>query len=279
MFVSLIMLFSAAAADAQVQVTRDIDYVAATEYAGGKDRLDIYAPAGAKNAPVIISLHGGGLSQGDRSDQGFVGQRFASSGYVTVIPSYRLSPAVAHPAHVEDVAAAFAWVKRHIRQHGGDPAKVLVIGHSAGAYLAALLATDPRYLAAHKLTPKDIAGVVPVAGFFWVEKKGVAPDRPKTVWGTDEAVWKAASPARYLRPDVPPMLLIYADGDDEWRRTQNDEMRDALRIAGHTNIDLREVKNRTHNTVWSKMNDAPDEETSTLILAFAKRVLSTRTSD
>jgi acetyl esterase/lipase len=266
------------AARAQVKIVKDVDYIPGTDYADGKDRLDIYAPDGAKNTPVIIALHGGGLTQGDRSQQAFVGQRFASAGYVTVIPSYRLSPAVSHPAHVQDVAAAFAWVKQHINRHGGDPGRILVIGHSAGAYLAALVATDPRYLAAHKLSTKDIAGAVPVAGFFWVEKTGVAPDRPKTVWGTEEAAWKAASPARYLRRDLPPILLIYADGDDEWRRKQNDEMGAALRAAGHSDVAVREVKNRTHNTVWSKMNDGQDEETSTLILAFAKRVLSPRTS-
>jgi acetyl esterase/lipase len=266
------------AAWAQVKIVKDVDYIAGTDYAEGKDRLDIYAPDRAKNTPVIIALHGGGLTQGDRSQHAFVGQRFASAGYVTVIPSYRLSPAVSHPAHVQDVAAAFAWVKQHINRHGGDPGRILVIGHSAGAYLAALVATDPSYLAAHKLSTKDIAGAVPVAGFFWVEKTGVAPDRPKTVWGTEEAAWKAASPARYLRRDLPPILLIYADGDDEWRRKQNDEMGAALRAAGHSDVAVREVKNRTHNTVWSKMNDGQDEETSTLILAFAKRVLSARTS-
>lgn len=265
-------------ARAQVTIVKDVDYIAGTDYADGKDRLDIYAPDGAKNTPVIIALHGGGLTQGDRSQHAFVGQRFASAGYVTVIPSYRLSPAVSHPAHVQDVAAAFAWVKQHINRHGGDPRRILVIGHSAGAYLAALVATDPRYLAAHKLSTKDIAGAVPVAGFFWVEKTGVAPDRPKTVWGTEEAAWKAASPARYLRRDLPPILLIYADGDDEWRRKQNDEMGEALRAAGHSDVTVREVKNRTHNTVWNKMNDGQDEDTSTLILAFAKRVLSPRTS-
>lgn len=168
----------AAAADVRVA---DVDYVADADFAGGKDRLDIYVSDGAKDAPVVMSLHGGGLTQGDRKNQAFVGRRFASAGFVTVIPSYRLSPAVSHPAHMQDTAAAFAWVKKNIARHGGDPARVFVIGHSAGAYLAALLATDPRYLAAHGLSPRDIAGVAPVAGFFWVERTGVGPDRPKHV--------------------------------------------------------------------------------------------------
>ena len=89
--------------------------------------------------------------------------------------NYRLSPAVSHPAHIEDAAASFAWVKRHIAEYGGDPNQIFVVGHSAGAYLLALLATDERYLAAHGLSARDIRGLVPVSAFFWVERSGVAP--------------------------------------------------------------------------------------------------------
>src|SRR5262245_44106463 len=99
-----------------VAVVRDVDYVAGADYPDGKDRLDIYVPHGARNAPVIFSLHGGALSMGDRREEAFVGRRFAAAGYVTVVTSYRLSPRVSHPAHIQDAAAAFAWVKRNIRQ-------------------------------------------------------------------------------------------------------------------------------------------------------------------
>lgn len=258
----------------QVTVIKNVDYLANVDYPDGKDRLDLYIPEGATKAPVIFSLHGGALSQGDKAEEAFVGQRFAAAGYLTVVTSYRLSPQVSHPAHIQDVAAAFAWVKRNIRQHGGDSDRIIVIGHSAGAYLAALLATDARYLAAHKLSPNDIRGVVPVSGFFWVEKPGVAPDRPKDVWGPDQRVWKEASPARYLRPDLPPMLLIYTDGDEAWRKKQNDDMAAALRAAGHKDVTVRQVKGRTHMSVWTKMLDGESEETSSSILLFAKRLLS-----
>ena len=258
----------------QVTVVKNIDYVVDVDYPDGKDRLDLYIPKGATNAPVIVSLHGGALWQGDRAEEAFVGQRFAAAGYLTVVASYRLSPQVSHPAHIQDVAAAFAWVKRSIRQHGGDSDRIIVIGHSAGAYLAALMATDSRYLAAHKLSPSDIRGVVPVSGFFWVDKPGVAPDRPKEVWGPEQRVWMEASPARYLRADLPPVLLIYTDGDEEWRKKQNDDMAAALRAAGHKDVTVRQVKGRTHMSVWTKMLDGDSEETSTAILLFAKRLLS-----
>ena len=258
----------------RVTVVKDVDYVVNVDYPGGKDRLDLYIPEGATNAPVIFSLHGGALWQGDKSEEVFVGQRLAAAGYLTVVASYRLSPQVSHPAHIQDVAAAFAWVKRHIRQHGGDADRIIVIGHSAGAYLAALLATDSRYLAAHKLSPSDIRGIVPVSGFFWVDKPGVAPDRPKEVWGPEPRIWMEASPARYLRADLPPVLIIYTDGDEAWRRKQNDDMAAALRAAGHKDVTVHQVKGRTHMSVWTKMLDGESEETSSAILLFAKRLLS-----
>ena len=258
----------------QVTVVKDVDYVVGVDYPDGKDRLDLYVPKGATNLPVIVSLHGGALSQGDRAEEVFVGQRFAAAGYLTVVPSYRLSPEVAHPAHIQDVAAAFAWVKRHAGEHGGDSSRIMVIGHSAGAYLAALLVTDSRYLAAHKLSPADIRGIALVSGFFWVDKPGVAPDRPKDVWGPEPKVWVEASPTRYLRADLPPVLLINTDGDEGWRRKQNDDMAAALRAAGHKDVTVRQVNGRTHMSVWTKMLDGESEETSSSILLFAKRLLS-----
>ena len=258
----------------QVTVVRNVDYVADAEYPDGKDRLDLYIPEGVKNAPVIFSLHGGALSAGDRTEEGFVGQRFAKAGYLTVVTSYRLSPQVSHPAHIQDAAAAFAWVKRNIQRHGGDPDRIIVIGHSAGAYLAALLVTDARYLAAHKLSSADIKGIAPVSAFFWVDKPGVAPDRPRDVWGNDPKVWMDASPARHLRAGLPPVLIVYTDGDEEWRQQQNEDMAAALRSAGHTDVTVRQVRGRTHMSVWTKMNDGESEETSTAILQFAKRLLS-----
>lgn len=276
---ALALWLSATAAAAQSHtftVVRDIDYVPQTEYPGGKDRLDLYIPQGVKNAPVIFSIHGGLLSMGDRREDSFVGQRFAAAGYLTIVISYRLSPQVAHPAHIEDTAAAFAWVKRNIRQHGGDPDRILVTGHSAGAYLAMLLAADARWLAVHTLSPRDIKGVAPVSGFFWVDKEGVAPDRPTYVWGSDPKVWVESSPSRYLRADLPPILILDTDGDESWRQQQNVDLASALRAAGHKDVTTHKVPGRTHMSVWTKMNDSPSEETSSQILRFAARVLAAR---
>jgi acetyl esterase/lipase len=176
-----------------------------------------------------------------------------------------LSPSVSHPTHVEDAAASFAWVKRHIAEYGGDPTQVFVAGHSAGAYLLALLATDQRYLGAHGLSPTDIRGLIPVSAFFWVERAGVAPDRPKTVWGTDERVWSDASPAHHLHAGLPPIQILYADGDEPWRQQQNEEFAREVRKAGNARIGIVRIAERTHMSILGHLQDDEDPASNNII--------------
>ena len=259
----------AAAERLPVRAVKDIAYRTGGTDANGKDRLDLYLPQGKTGAPVIVWYYGGALQNGDKSDATEVGaaQRFASAGIATAVVNYRLSPGVSHPAHIEDAAASFAWVKRHIAEYGGDPNQVFVAGHSAGAYLLALLATDERYLAAHGLSPRDIRGLIPVSAFFWVERAGVAPDRPKTVWGTDEQVWSAASPAHHLRAGLPPIQILYADGDEPWRQQQNEEFEREVRKAGNARVGMVRISNRTHMSILGHLQD-DDDPASNNIIAF-----------
>jgi acetyl esterase/lipase len=253
-----------------VRVVRDLPYLQGAGYADDKDKLDLYLPEGRTNAPVIVSYYGNQLMGGDKSEDAYVGRRFASAGFVTAVVNYRLSPGVSHPAHAQDAAASFAWVKRHIKEYGGNPDRVFVIGYSAGGYLAALIATDPRYLAAHKLSPRDIRGAVPVSAFYYVEGRGVAPDRDKSVWGTDRNVWVDASPAHHLKGTPPPMLILYADRDEEWRRQQNVEVAAAMKAAGHANVEIAMISGRNHATIWSRVADA-DDPTAEHIIRFSSR--------
>ena len=248
-----------------VRVVRDVPYLQGANYADDKDKLDLYLPEGRTNTPVIVWFYGGALMAGDKSEEAFIGQRFASAGFATAVVNYRLSPGVRHPAHIQDAAAAFAWVKRHIDDYGGNPDRVFVIGYSAGAYLVSLLSTDERYLAAHKLSLRDIRGVVPVSGFYWVERTGVAPDRDKSVWGTDPKVWVDASPAHHLRADAPPGLILYADGDEDWRRQQNVEVAQAMKAAGIGHVTIAMIKGRTHDTIWSHIGADRDEVAERII--------------
>src|SRR5882762_7731169 len=217
-FVSVLPAVFDAAEKQGVRVVRDVPYLSGVSYAGNKDKLDLYLPEGRTGVPVIVSFYGGALTSGDKSGQTFIGERFAAAGFATAVVNYRLSPAVSHPAHIQDAAASFAWVKRHIAEYGGNGDRIFIIGYSAGAYLAALLSTDSRYLAAHNLSRRDIRGTVPVSAFYWVERRGVAPDRDRSVWGNDRNVWMDASPAHHLQAGAPPMLILYADRDEDWRQ-------------------------------------------------------------
>jgi acetyl esterase/lipase len=256
-----------AASEYRVSVAKDLSYLAGGLPASSKGRLDLYLPRGNASFPVIISIHGGALVEGDKNRQEFVGRRFAAAGIGTAVINYRLSPEVSHPAHVQDVAAAFAWVKRFVGEFGGRADDIFVIGHSAGAYLAALLAADGRYLAAPGLGPSGIRGVVPVSGFFWVDR--VAPDRPKSVWGVDHRVWLEASPSRHLGRDLPPSLFLYADGDELVRRRQSIDMAQAARSAGSERVELVEVSERDHASLWDRL-EAPGDEVAERIIAFVR---------
>ena len=256
---------SAGAETYAVRVVPDVSYLQGARYADDKDKLDIYLPEGRRNAPVIVSYYGNQLMGGDKSEDAYVGRRFAAAGFVTVVVNYRLSPAVSHPAHVQDAAASFAWVKRHIAEYGGNADQVFIIGYSAGAYLAALLSTDPRYLAAHNLSPRDIRGAIPVSAFYWVERPGVAPDRDKSVWGEDRNVWVDASPAHHLQAGAPPMLILYAEHDEDWRREQNVEVATAMKAAGHKSVEIAMIANRNHATIWARVGDEGDETAERII--------------
>jgi acetyl esterase/lipase len=250
---------------AQGVVTRDIDYMSSVDYEHDKDLLDIYMPEGVSDAPVVVFFHGGALRAGDKSDGQGIALRLVPHGIGVVSASYRLTPSVMHPAHVQDAAAATAWVVENIAAYGGDPENVYVSGHSAGAYLAALLALDSSHLEAHDLTPASIRGSIPISAFLYVEE--TAADRPKDVWGSDPADWLLASVTPHLDTAVGRMLVIYADGDDEWRRRQNERFGEAMRSAGNHDVRVVEVPNRNHMSLMTDLN-ASDDHIGDLMLRF-----------
>ena len=130
-----------------------------------RQRLDLYRPAGYGPFPVAIFLYGGNWSSGRREMYGFVGGALADAGFLTVVPDYRLYPAVRYPAFLEDCAAAVAWTRRKIMTYGGSGAAPCLLGHSAGAYNAAMLTLDGRWLGAHGLVAsRDLDGKVRGAG-------------------------------------------------------------------------------------------------------------------
>ncbi len=251
----------------EAEVSRDLDYMPEAEYANDWDLLDVFMPKGAEAAPVVVFFHGGALRAGDKSAGEHLAARLIPHGIGVVSANHRLSPDVMHPAHVEDAASSFAWVVQNISRYGGDPDNLYIAGHSAGAYLAALLGLDPTHLAAHGLGQDSFRGTIPISAFLFVEE--TAPDRPKDVWGADPEAWLRASVTPHIGPDAPPMLLIYADGDADWRRNQNDRFGEAMREADHSHVRVLEVPDRDHGSLMTKMN-AEDDQIGDAVLRFIR---------
>ncbi|NCY13152.1 MAG: alpha/beta hydrolase [Synechococcaceae bacterium WBA_2_066] len=266
---------SAVQAQQDVRIVEDVNYMKVVNSSNAKEvdrrRLDLYIPSKSKCFPTLLSVHGGGLMKGDKSEDAKKGKLFASSGIAAAVINYRLTPEVSHPAHVEDVAAAFAWTKKNISSYGGDPSLVYIIGHSAGAYLITLLALNGAYLAKHDLKLNAISGAIPVSAFHDIDL--VAPNRPIYIWGEDPKFWESASttPKFWGRTSFPkmPWLAILADGDEEWRRDQNYRFVANLKNVGFVDVSLMDIKNRDHNSIWDKISDG--DEVSSLIINFVSK--------
>ncbi len=151
-FTCLLLVAIACVSDAYAQhVTRDIPYATAHE----RQVLDVYAPDGAKNLPVVFWIHGGGWQAGDKSMVAVKPKAFMEAGFVFVSINYRLLPTVDMGALTSDVATALGWVHKNIATYGGDPTRLLVMGHSAGGQLAALMCTDDRVCESGRLLTDD----------------------------------------------------------------------------------------------------------------------------
>ena len=252
-------------AQQEVVVVNDIAYYEGADADAKKHKLDIYTPKGLKDFPVVFFIHGGTWSSGDRKMYGNMGQMFASQGIGVVVISYRLSPAVTHPAHIEDVAKAFAWTHANIAKYGGRADRIFVAGHSAGGHLTSLLAANPEYLKKHNLSSKNIRGIIPISGVYDIP----AGMFPKIFPGTADAL-KAASPVKNLTAGGPPALVIYADQDyaglDLLAKQYTAKLGELK-----TQATLELIKDRTHITIITKMMLSAKDATSTLALDFIRK--------
>lgn len=144
-----------------------------------RHKLDIYRPANrGRAAPVVVFFYGGNWSAGERGDYAFVGRALAARGFVVVIPDYRLYPEVSYPDFLDDAAQAVAWTAGHVALYGGDPARLFLMGHSAGAYNAAMLALDPRWLGKQGMSQTGLRGWIGLAGpydFIPIENRTARP--------------------------------------------------------------------------------------------------------
>lgn len=209
--------------------------------------LDVWRPTrvGAGPLPVVIFWYGGGWVSGTRAGYRFAGRAFAANGFVVVVPDYRKVPGVRFPAFLEDGAQAVRWTRDHIRDFGGDPDRIAVVGHSAGAYTAVMLALDPRYLREAGIAPTTIKAAIGLSGPY--------DFYPFTAQSAIDAMAGVADPLttqpiRYARADAPPMLLVTSDKDSVVRPYNAETLAKRLRSVGAA-VELRTYQGLTHENV------------------------------
>ncbi len=199
---------------------------------GERGYLDIYRPAGHQRpSPVIIFFYGGSWKSGARADYRFVGEAFASRGFVTVIPDYRLFPTVKFPEFLVDNARAVAWVQANIARYGGDKQRLFLAGHSAGAYNAAMLGVQPKHLQDAGGEADGICGVMSLAGPISFDP--TTYDSVKEIFTPIEDSDRTR-PAKLVRPGAPPFLLIHGKGDTTVYPENAIEFDAAMKAAGNS---------------------------------------------
>ena len=196
---------------------------------GPRQALDLYVPDGLiAPAPVLLFFYGGGWQGGRRGDYLALGQVFASVGIVTAVADYRIYPDVKYPAFVEDAAAALTFLHAHVAEHGGDTSRIFVSGHSAGAYNAVMLASEPAFIEASGGKLDWIAGVIGIAGpydFLPMEEK----EYVDMFHGRNNM---DSMPVNHITGPRPPMLLVTGDRDRTVHPRNTQSMAARLRAAG-----------------------------------------------
>ncbi len=258
-------------------------------YADTPDRLrtlDVYSPPGAKGLPVVFWIHGGGWQTGDKSDVQQKPRAFADRGFVFVSANYRLLPRVDMETIVRDVAKAFRWVHDHIEEYGGDPNRVLVMGHSAGAQLAALICTDDRYLKAEGLSLGIVKGCVPVDGDTFdipaiietAETRQRVHGLPmprfghREKFGNDPAKHRDFSAVTHVSggKSIPPFLILHIAANPD-TTVQARRLAEALKGAGIP-AQIVTARELTHGQINAQLG-FPDDPATKELFPFVDRAV------
>ncbi len=269
-----VVLVLAAGARAQ-DIKRDVPYA---DKPHERQVLDIYAPKGAKDLPVVFWIHGGGWQTGDKSSVQHKPQAFMDRGFVFVSTNYRLLPSVDMGTIIRDVAKSAGWVHKHIAEHGGDPKRIFVMGHSAGAQLAAIICTDDRYLKAEGVPLSDIKGCVPVDGDTFdvpaiiatAEARWKAHNLPRAKFGHREKFGNDPEKHRDFSAvthvakgkNIPPFLILYVSGHPD-TTAQAQRLAAALKEAG-VPVTLFGGRETTHNKLNADLGLPDDPATKAL---------------
>jgi acetyl esterase/lipase len=189
----------------RIQLTQSIAYAEHSRH-----RLDVCRPRGVAAAPVIVFFYGGAWQSGYKELYRYVAKALARRGYVAVVPDYRIYPEVCYPEFLDDGALVVRWVKDNIARFGGDPNKVFLKGHSAGAHIAAMLSIDARWLDKVGLDPRrDITGLIGIAGPY--DLMPLRDDKLKVIFGGVDR--PETQPIYHVAPGAPPALLMTGGRD------------------------------------------------------------------
>jgi acetyl esterase/lipase len=252
--VSILLVFQLQAINAQenqeYSLKENISYRTQEEaqndnYIAERCKLDIYYPEKSKGITTVVWFHGGGITSGEKH----IPDKLKNQGIAVVAVNYRLNPKVNCPAYIEDAAAAVAWTFKHIAEFGGDPAKIVVSGHSAGGYLASMVGLDKKWLAKYDIDAIQIAMLIPFSGHcithMTIRKERGIPDTQPIV---DEF-----APLYHVRADAPPLILITGDRELEMlgRYEENAYMMRMMKVAGHQKTKLYELDSFDHGGMYS----------------------------
>lgn len=266
----------AAAAAGGLRVLKDLPYKtgdALDAYERERCKLDLYLPAeGAKGFATVVWFYGGSMEAGEKGGRGNVNiaKTLAKSGVACAVVNYRLSPKAKYPAYLDDAAASVAWALAHMAEYRGDAKRVFVSGHSAGAFLAAEIGFDPKFLKTYGLTSDRLAGIVPVSPqvftHFTIRKERGVPNPQTTPVIDDDA------PAYHARADGPAMLILIGDNDWPARLEECQYFVKLLQVMKHPDASLKVIAGRTHGSIAEKAAEAGDPAMAAMLEFVGKHV-------
>ncbi len=210
---------------------------------GPRRKLDIYLPEKISgDTPVVVFFYGGEWQYGSKDIYLFVGQALAARGIIAIIPDYRVYPEVKFPGFLEDAAAAVAWAKAEAPRYGGNPDKLFIMGHSAGAHIAAMVAIDPQWLDAHGMKINDLKGLIGLAGPY--DFLPITDPTLKIIFG-DPSEWPKTQPINFVSAHEPPALLLTGTADKTVDPGNSPRLAKAARAVG-AKVEVKEYDNIGH---------------------------------
>lgn len=264
--------FATAAPAVELRTEREIAYV---EDGHEQQKLDVYAPTEGQNRPVLVFIHGGGWRRGEKTLPPVKIRAYAEQGLVTVSIAYRFFSEVTVKQMMGDVAKAIRWVRKHAKDYGGDPDRLFVMGHSAGAHLAALVCTDDRYLKVEGVPLASIRGCIPIdVSVYDIPKRmamtgSVGTGNFRELFGETTETQADLSPVAHVAKDknIPAFLILHV-ADRPETKEQSHHFADALRAAG-VEATVVAGEGKTHGTINSDLW-MPDDPPTKAFFAFIR---------